>query len=171
MTLCGHHKWKALPTASSPNLNVCILNVSPVVGSLYYTIMCLLLSKKFFFCGKRTRKALLKNYSNTLYSSIILLALPFSLKVRNIQYTYELTLSFLKTWDQHFTSCSLHKNLSIGDSVISWFVYVIEPLCFLKIIQEEITFNSGRYIMSFGNKLLFLRCVSSIWGLTCLHMF
>lgn len=58
---------------------------------------------RYFLCGKRTRKAQLKNYYNTLYCSIILLALPFSLKVRNIQYTYELTLSFLKTWDQVFT--------------------------------------------------------------------
>lgn len=53
--------------------------------------------KIFTICGKGTRNAQLKNYDNTLYSSIIWLALPFTLKVRNIQYTYELMLSFFKT--------------------------------------------------------------------------
>lgn len=41
--------------------------------------------------------AVAKNYI-TLFSSIILLTLPFSFKITNIQFTYELMLSFLKTF-------------------------------------------------------------------------
>lgn len=99
--------------------------------------------KNFTIRGKGTRKAQLKNYYHTLYSSITFLALPFSLKVRNIQYTYELTLGFFKTWGQHyFPSCFLHKNLTIWNSVISWFVYIVVPLFPQKYTRKTII-NSG----------------------------
>lgn len=174
----GHRRWKALTATSSAN-EINIAQCVPSCGKPSIQPSYIYFYRIFsfgHFCNLRIFDKELLAHSCKFTRSLYFLAssfLPFSFKSVNIQFTYELILSFFKTFFKNLRSTFyftffLHINLSIWNIARNNFQFCLHGSAsryFLK-LQKKKSF----LIVAINNILLEISCCFFNLRLRRLHL-